>query len=172
MTRFVVMIAGALLACCATRAPAPPMALACPLSFDGLVPGSSIERNVVALYGEGAHDPNGGDSGSRSYGGGDGRIVRFVFGVDHLLDRIVVERAAAGSLPSAVPLDSVRFWRRLLPGMTVDEIKRVMGEPQSGDGGEMIYRPDHGSCSSGGFVSFQIERGIVGRIIIAGDNEG
>jgi hypothetical protein len=166
-----------LIGCSSSQVPvrsAREVVMACPLTFDGLVPGSSRESNVVALYGKGSYDADGGDTGARTYSGGRQRIVRFVFGVDYVLDRIVIEKADGpqDASAAAVPLDDVRFWRRLLPGVAADEIDRFLGKPQSGDVGGMIYRPDDGACSSGGFVSFEMNHGTVQRIIIAADDDG
>jgi len=150
------------------------VALPCPLAFDGLVPGSSREANVVAMYGKGQYDSEGGDTGARSYSGQQGRLVHFVFGVDHVLDRIIIEKPAAivESPKDVVELDAVRFWRRFLPGLTRRDVELALGGGDAGDTTELIYRPDGGACSSGGFVAFEIDIDHVQRVIIASGDDG
>jgi hypothetical protein len=129
------------------------LSIPCPLSFGGLKPGHSQNRDVVALYGEGDYDPDGGDSGSRTYRGSGETVVRFIFGDDYVVDRIVIEkrgRNAVSGKVTEVPLHEMLPWSRLLPEATIDTVKRAIGQPYSVDGNGLIYRPDVGACASGG----------------------
>jgi len=65
----------------------------CTLAWDGLAVGVSTERNVVALYGKGLFDPNGGDTGARYYTDRNhSATLAIEFGVDKVITSIVVSR--------------------------------------------------------------------------------
>jgi hypothetical protein len=73
--------------------PANSTGLLCSLAWDGLVVGVSTERNVVAMYGKGFFDPNGGDTGARYYTDRHrSTTLAIEFGVDKVITSIVVSR--------------------------------------------------------------------------------
>jgi len=65
----------------------------CTLAWDGLAVGVSTERNVVAMYGKGLFDPNGGDTGARYYTDRKHSMtLAFEFGVDKIITSVTASR--------------------------------------------------------------------------------
>ena len=137
-----------------------------PPHFGGIVPGITLDRDVVTLYGEGFFSEELGHGGGRYYTDSARTVTLVVsIGVDNYIE--TVELVQGLSFPGYAPKDlSPYVSQRLDPrdngelrtglGATREQVKKAHGEPSARyqEGNNWNYQTDASECTIDASVNF------------------
>lgn len=137
-----------------------------PPHFGGIVPGITLDRDVVAMHGAGFFSEELGHGGGRYYTD-SARTVTLIatIGVDNAIESVQLIQGL--EFPGYAPADPTPFvsprldardngWLRVGIGATREQVRKAHGEPSARyqDGSNWNYQTDMSGCTIDASVNF------------------